>query len=263
LTTDHKVLYNTEHISRDYAVRDYLDFAEKAFIEEFGEKLADMDMLDMGVGGGRTTKYFAPLVKSYTGADYASSMIAACKKKYGDKFKFIECDARDMHEIADNSFGFILFSYNGMDSFGHSDRLKALEEIRRVLKPGGIYFFSSHNLNWRGLYGIFRLRVKEGGSSSQKNPGRLLNLLRLRYLNKSFSMKRHIKKLREKQAGHIYDNSLNGKAGIYYITVQEQVKQLKHSGFNTAGTYSRSGVKTTDEEILNSGGWIYYLCSKS
>jgi len=260
LTKDHKELYDTEHISCDYAARDYLDFAETAFIKEFGPKLAVMDMLDMGVGGGRTSKYFAPLVKSYTGADYAPSMIAACRKKYGDKYNFIECDARDMKEIADNSFGFILFSYNGIDSFGHGDRLRALAEIRRVLKPGGLFFFSSHNLNWDGLNDIFRLSIKEGGSSFRKS-GRLFGILKLRYLNKSFSMKRHIKKLREKHAGHIYDNSLNGKAGIYYITAQEQVKQLRDSGFNTINTYSRCGIKTIDEEILNSGGWIYYLCS--
>ncbi len=261
MTTDHKILYDTEHISCDYAARDYLDMAEKTFIEEFSKKLTEMDMLDMGVGGGRTTKYFAPLVKNYTGADYAPYMIAACKKKYGDSYKFIECDVRDMNSVSDNSFDFILFSYNGIDSFGHDDRLHALAEIRRALKPGGIFFFSSHNLNWSGLYGIFSFRAKEGSCFSLKKPGRLFNLLRLRYLNKSVSMKRHIKKLRKKKAGHIYDNSLNGKAGIYYITAEEQVKQLHDAGFNITATYSRSGIKTDDEEILDSGCWIYYLCN--
>lgn len=267
MTTDHKTLYDTEHISSDYAARDYLDAAEKTFIEEFGKKLEDMDMLDMGVGGGRTTKYFAQLVKSYTGADYAPSMIAACQKKFGDSYKFIECDVRDMNAVADNFFGFILFSYNGIDSFPHSDRLQALQEIRRVLKPGGFFFFSSHNLNWGGLNGIFSLRGMAASSLTGQNsfsfikPGRLFGILKLRYLNKSFSMKRHIKKLRKKRAGHIYDNSLNGKAGIYYITAEEQIKQLQDSGFNIISTYSRSGIKTTDEEILNSGGWIYYLCN--
>ncbi|MBM3699884.1 MAG: class I SAM-dependent methyltransferase [Actinobacteria bacterium] len=261
MTKDHKTLYDTEHISCDYAARDYMDPAEKTFIEEFGKKLADMDMLDMGVGGGRTTKYFAPLVKSYMGADYAASMISACQKKHGDRYKFIECDARNMDEIADNCFDFILFSYNGIDSFGNDDRMRALAEIRRVLRPGGIFFFSSHNLNWDGLYGLFSLGTKEGSYFSLKKPGKLLNLLKLRYLNKSFSMKRHIKKLRKKRAGHIYDNSLNGKAGIYYITAKEQIKQLHDAGFNIISTYSRSGIKTNDEEILNSGGWIYYLCS--
>ncbi len=39
-----------------------------------------MDMLDMGVGGGRTTKYFAPLVRFYIGADYAFPMLKSAKK---------------------------------------------------------------------------------------------------------------------------------------------------------------------------------------
>ena len=267
MTTDHKILYDTERISCDYAARDYLDPAEKTFIDEFGKELADMYMLDMGVGGGRTTKYFAPLVKSYTGADYAPSMIAACQKKYGDRYKFIECDVRNMNEIVDNCFDFILFSYNGIDSFPHDDRLKALAELRRILKPGGLFFFSSHNLNWGGLNDIFSLRGKAVNSLTAQNsfsfikPGRLFGMLKLRYLNKSFSMRRHIKKMRKKQAGHIYDNSLNGKAGIYYITAAEQIKQLRDAGFDVISIYSRSGIKTTDEEILNCGCWVYYLCN--
>lgn len=267
MTKDHKILYDTEDISGDYAARDYIDPAEKALICMLGEKLSGMDMLDMGVGGGRTTKYFAPLVKSYLGADYAPSMIKACRQKYGRRFDFIIIDVRQMKEIDDNSFDFILFSYNGIDSFPHTDRIKAFEEIRRVLKKDGIFYFSSHNLNWTGLKNIFSLRNSlKAVSGSHKpiykfDPGKLLAMLRLRKLNRSLNMNRHIEKLKKQKTGHLYDNSLNGRAGIYYITADEQIKQLRDSGFKEISTYSRDGIKTGDEKILNRGGWIYYLCS--
>ncbi len=73
-------------------------------------------------------------------------------------------------------------------------------------------------------------------------------------------MKSFIDKLRAGGKGNLYDNSLNGKASIYYVTPKEQKRQLKEIGFTDICTYSRSGVKTGEEELLNQGGWVYYCC---
>ena len=267
MTIDHKILYDTERISRDYASRDYLEPAERVFLDEFGSLFGNMDMLDMGVGGGRTTKYFAPLAKSYIGADYAPAMIRACRKRYGNSYVFLEADARNMAMFDDGSFDFVLFSYNGIDSFSHHDRISALLEINRVLRAGGIFYFSSHNLNWTGLKDIFSIRKsikKNTGGNIPK--GRItnmaLNKFRLKMLNRNFDMSDHIEKLRKNKKGHIYDNSLEGRAKVYYITYHEQISQLVQADFSCIVYYSRSGVKTDDENILNTGGWIYYLCNK-
>ncbi len=268
---DHKNLYNSKSISADYAGRDYLEAAEKAVLIELEEKLKNMDMLDMGVGGGRTTKYFAPLVKNYTGADYAPAMIEACENKYRGKYLFLDSDARSMTEFKDNTFDFILFSYNGIDSFCHNDRLEALKEIRRVLKDNGYFCFSSHNLNWDDLYDLFSFKagknrpwnengIKYSLGSLKRIARSKYRALRLRYLNKSIKMRRFIKKLRKNERGSLYDNSLNGKANVYYITSSRQVKQLKDSGFKYICTYSREGKKTDNMAELNKSGWIYYLC---
>ncbi len=268
---DHRVLYNSESISTDYAGRDYLEPAEKAVLMELEEKLKDMDMLDMGVGGGRTTKYFAPLVKNYIGADYAPAMIEACKNKYRGKYLFMDSDARSMAEFEDNTFDFILFSYNGIDSFNHDDRMAALKEIRRVLKNNGYFCFSSHNLNWNDLYDLFSFKagkkrqwigtgIKYSLRSLKKIAGSKYQALRLRYLNKNLKMRKFIKVLRKNESGSLYDNSLNGKANVYYITRSQQVKQLKDSGFTHIHAYSREGEKTDSTVELNKSGWIYYLC---
>ncbi|MCL4415839.1 MAG: class I SAM-dependent methyltransferase [Actinobacteria bacterium] len=266
-----KSLYNSKKIYDDYARRDYLEKPEIVILDELFCKLPDMDMLDMGVGGGRTTLYFAPLVKSYIGADYAPQMVKICREKFKDKYKFIESDVRSMNEFEDNSFDFILFSFNGIDSFGHQDRQKALNEIRRVLKNNGYFCFSSHNLNWKNLNNLFSFRLNDYNNKNIyriKNPvKRKIYIFKTKYrafrlamLNKSFKMSDLIVRLRKKDYGHIYDNSLNGKAKIYYISYQEQLRQLKRAGFMEISSYSRNGLKTTDEKELNSGGWIYYLC---
>lgn len=266
-----KGLYNSKKIYNDYAQRNYLEKPEIAILDELFCQLASMDMLDMGVGGGRTTSYFAPITKSYIGADYASQMVKVCREKFKDKYKFIEADVRSMDEFEDNSFGFVLFSFNGIDSFGHQDRLKALKEIRRVLKNNGYFCFSSHNLNWKNLHNLFSFKLNDYNNKNMygiKNPIKRQTYLfktkyrafRLALLNKSFKMADLIARLREKDYGHIYDNSLNGKAKIYYISYHEQLRQLKRAGFIEIFSYSRNGLKTTDEEELNNGGWIYYLC---
>jgi len=278
LTIDHKTLYNTEILSKDYAARDYLEPAERAVIEILDSSLSSLKMLDMGVGGGRTTRYFAPLVLDYTGADYAPVMVNACIEKYGDNYFFVTCDARDMEELSDNSFDFVLFSFNGIDSFSHEDRISALEEIHRVLRPGGHFCFSSHNLNWDGLPDLFSLKpskkvvltnrpdIDEGAKNFKKHVNRgfrsAYKIARLSILNRSFRMKDYINKLRKSERGHIYDNSLNGKAKVYYITKDEQVRQLKAVGYKNMSTICRNGFITNNTTLLNQDGWIYYLCQK-
>ena len=116
-------------------------------------------MLDMGVGGGRTTRYFLPMASSYIGADYAPNMIAECKKKFKSKKIFEVLDVRNMGKFSDNMFDFILFSYNGIDSFGPEDRETALKEIKRVLRSDGYFSFSTHNINWYGLCDLLHLKT--------------------------------------------------------------------------------------------------------
>jgi ubiquinone/menaquinone biosynthesis C-methylase UbiE len=277
LSIDHKNLYDSEQVSMDYGNRDYLEPAEETLITELGPvRLAAMDMLDMGVGGGRTTKYFAPLVRHYIGADYAPAMLKVCKKRFAGDFNFIECDARAMEGFKDNSFDFVLFSFNGIDSFSHMDRMAALKEIRRVLRNGGIFYFSSHNLNWTGLKGLFTIKNSmkkiSGAEGSQSNENRsplmhvnrgtkaAYRILRLNLLNRTVDMKSFIDKLRKDKKGNIYDSSLNGKASIYYVDPKEQKRQLQETGFMDIFTYSRSGIKTSNDELLNQGGWVYYYC---
>jgi ubiquinone/menaquinone biosynthesis C-methylase UbiE len=269
---DQKNIYNYVKISEDYARRDYLDSPESKIIEELKDVLPKLNMLDMGVGGGRTTRFFFPLVNSYIGADYAPNMIAECKKKFRNKKAFEVLDVRNMSKFSDNMFDFILFSYNGIDSFGLEDRETALKEIKRVLRSDGYFSFSTHNINWNGLYDLFtfknmfkRLMSK---AENTKNPFSKFIIffksvfinLRLNLQNKSFNIKNYIDRLRKEGYGCLIDNSLNGKASIFYNSYKSQILQLKEFGFKNITAYSVNGIKTEDESELNKGGWIYYLC---
>ena len=129
-------------------------------------------VLDMGVGGGRTTETLAKSAAAYVGVDYSQAMVDVASARYPAQ-DFRQADARDLSAFADESFDFVLFSYNGLDCVGHADRLQVLAEVHRVVRPGGVFMFSSHNIDWvyrrRILGDIFRVERGETPVAMVKN----------------------------------------------------------------------------------------------
>lgn len=113
-----------------------------------------MVILDLGVGGGRTTPYLSAIASRYVGVDYSEEMIRACRSRF-PHLEFSVADASDLAQFADASFDSVVFSFNGLDCLVPDEkREKCLRECHRVLKAGGIYIFSSHNprslfLDWQ------------------------------------------------------------------------------------------------------------------
>ncbi len=102
-------------------------------------------ILDLGVGGGRTTPRLSSNASEYVGLDYARDMVARCRAKF-PKQRFEVGDAADLSRFAEGSFDVIVFSLKGLDClFPDSKRHQCLAECRRVLAPGGLFIFSSHN----------------------------------------------------------------------------------------------------------------------
>ncbi len=103
-----KEAYEREDVVKVYKNALYLDKAELVLLCKLEEKLESLKMLDIGVGGGRTTHFFATRVAGYTGIDYSESMIKACKERF-PKEKFLVCDVRNM-----GSSGFVVHKFNSI-----------------------------------------------------------------------------------------------------------------------------------------------------
>lgn len=102
-------------------------------------------ILDIGVGGGRTTPHLAAKASHYVGVDYVKAMIEFCATKF-PQYTFRCADATRLIELEDASFGVVVFSFNGIDAIPRREaRLQCFSEVFRVLKPGGVFIFSSHN----------------------------------------------------------------------------------------------------------------------
>jgi SAM-dependent methyltransferase len=136
-------IYNAQEVAAYYAALDYLTPCERLLFQTYIP--AGSAILDLGVGGGRTTPYLASRSERYVGVDNAPAMVAACRTKFPD-LEFTVADAADLSAFPPASFDSVVFAYNGIDFVLPEDsRRQCLVHIHRILKPGGALIFSSHN----------------------------------------------------------------------------------------------------------------------
>ena len=256
-----QLTYSDSKIVSYYQYLSQLQPAEQTILGFLRPLLAEMKMLDLGVGGGRTTRYFAPLVKEYIGVDYAKSMVAACKEKYRDRslpVTFRMADARNLEEFDNGSFDLVLFSFNGMDYVDHYDRISIVKEIARVTKPGGYYCFSTHNLLAMRRQFDYRSHLSINPLKSYTD---LVMYGFLRFLNRGISLK----SLQQSQYAVIRDESHNFRLQTYYITPEAQTQQLAPY-FKNITVYSwQIGEQIdsfTEDEAVTKDMWLYYLCQR-
>ncbi len=250
--------YGTTSIVNYYTQLNALQPAEQMILDRYSEQLPRFRMLDIGVGAGRTTKHFQPCAASYVGIDVSSEMIDACRIRFPtfSKPTFQVCDARDLSRFEDDSFDFILFSFNGIDYVSHTDRLRILTEIHRVGVTGAIFCFSSHNLQGFDRAFDFKSQWSFNPIATYTN---LVMLAILRVLNQPLNP-RQVKGL---SYAIVKDESHNFSLETYYIRPQEQINQLTEN-FKNIQVYSwRNDVElvTESDRANNTDMWLYYVCS--
>jgi SAM-dependent methyltransferase len=253
-----KAVYEVPAVAADYAQRSQLQAPEETILRVMLPTLSHARMLDLGVGGGRTTVHFANRVREYVGADYSENMILECRNRFAGSpphISFTVCDARSMDLFDAASFDFILFSYNGIDYVSHEDRLQVFKEIRRVGKPGGSLCFSTHNLNW--CANIFDLRRII--TLNPRLAGRMAKRLALRFF---FNPRVRAAQVRNAPFVLVNDGGHRGKLQTHYIRPLEQIAQLSEA-FTDIRVFSlATGAEIEDQTKLRTveDPWLYYLC---
>lgn len=251
LDSVNKEVYARADVIESYENLDMMLKPEKLLLEQLAPSIRDQKILDIGIGGGRTTKYLLQLSKDYTGIDYSPEFVAVAQAKYTEA-RILCCDARDLTIFADQSFAFVLFSFNSIDYIPHEDRKKALREIYRVLKPGGVFMFSTHNRDHEG----FNQLPWQG--AFQFNLNYVKNCLYcLYYLPKHLRMKKH--ENFQPEYAVINDNAHGFSLLAYYISIPEQTKQLAEIGFSSVEAYDMEGRLVTSDTTFP---WTYYLAKK-
>jgi SAM-dependent methyltransferase len=253
---DNEEFWSSRKRAIGYADRADLYPPEAKFIDEFRDKMGAWRMFDLGIGGGRSTIHFAPLVAEYVGTEYADVMLQECITRVRDlklsanPLTLALADVRDLSAYRAQEFDFVLFSANGLDEIDHEGRLQALAEIHRVLKPGGVYLFSSHNL--LAANNLFKFHFA-------KNPIRLSKAIwrfvRIRGANRDLR-----RKGLPRDYTLIHDYVFDWKKFSYYIDPDVQLAQLGAAGFHDARVYLASGRENLEAEARKTDPWLHYIC---
>jgi SAM-dependent methyltransferase len=147
-----------------YAHADYLDPGEALLYRRVQAEIRGQPVLDIGVGGGRTVPSLLEMSTDYVGLDYTPAMVEHCRARFpGVRFEL--GDARELR-FAPGTFALVVFSCAGLDMVAHEDRRTILREVRRVLRPGGAFVFSTHNLDYPAVRTRWRALVAKPALSA-------------------------------------------------------------------------------------------------
>jgi SAM-dependent methyltransferase len=237
----------------------------------FGRHLRkDMDILDLGVGGGRTTPYLSELANKYVGLDYAEGMVEACRRRFPE-LTFHHADAADLSPFGDTSFDAVVFSFGGIDYLTPpAKRERCLAECRRVLRPGGVLIISRHNPR-----AIVRLPGRHGQAGSPVSPLKAVVAVPL------WAVRRSVRMVPTRafwqgdgmieQPAHGFNSPVlpwsrsqraaRGKEGIFteMATPRRVREELQRCGFDPVQTEGAAYPKSAFPLTTN---WYYYAAIK-
>jgi ubiquinone/menaquinone biosynthesis C-methylase UbiE len=248
-----KKKYESKSVVSSY-INMRLQNPEVMILVKHRESIAGKRVLDIGCGSGRTTAILKNLSSDYIGLDYSLEMVESCRKRF-ESVRFIHGDVRNMNEFKDEEFDYVMFSFNGLDSINHEDRLKGLREIRTVLKQDGLFVFSSHNRNHR--YAISRPKVEFATTPCKQveNFIKFFKSTRNRLRNKNHQ-------IFNEQYAIINDVAHNYAMLTYYIDKKNQKSQLEDVGFETIEMYDTLGNLLNLDSDDKDSAWIYYVVKK-
>ncbi|UPV74477.1 class I SAM-dependent methyltransferase [Halorussus limi] len=142
-TTDDAVELYTDRIEDPTLFPQERKIVERYFADSSGS------VLDVGCGVGRVSSLLHERGFDVTGIDVSEPLVEKARSLFPDVEFRVE-DVRDT-EFDAESFDYAVFSYYGLDYLlPKVERVAALRELYRVLKPAGIVAFSSHN-SWSPL----------------------------------------------------------------------------------------------------------------
>ncbi len=140
----------------------------KEFIKATGKAAEQISIIDIGAGTGR---YAVPLVNegyNVCAVEPVNHNLKRMQNK-SDKLICLKRDARHLKGIDDDQYDITIMLGPMYHLFSHEDKLKALNEARRVTKQGGVIFVG-YCMN---EYAFVTYALNEGHLSEVMKAGRL------------------------------------------------------------------------------------------
>ena len=228
-----------------------LDPQEIVTLLKYQAHLVGRDVLDIGIGTGRTARVLAVLARCYIAIDYSPIVVAEARKTMPHLQVHLE-DMRDLARWGDGTLDFVFAPNNVIDAVSHADRLKTLGEARRVLREGGLMVFTSHNRCYFGAEAAPRLRVSRNPVTFVWHLFRYLRSLRLHL------RMRPMRRFEEEYA--LLDDCGPDHALLhYYVDRTAQERQLKSMGFDLVDVLDRTGARVARGEMAPESSCLMYV----
>lgn len=142
-STDDAVELYTERITEPTLFPEERKVVERYFTG------TDAAVLDVGCGVGRVSALLHEQGLDVTGIDVSEPLVAEAQSLFPEVDFHIADIRRTPFDSA--TFDYVVFSFYGLDYLlPKAERVTALREMYRVLKPGGLAVFSTHN-SWHPL----------------------------------------------------------------------------------------------------------------
>ena len=142
----------TENVARHEDARSIGVYAREGGLWPIEEQLVrehvlppPASILDLGCGAGRTSHALARAGWKTIALDLSEPLLRVAHDRFPD-LPLLLADAAAL-TFASRAFDAVLFSFNGLDYiYPETARVQCLAEVYRVLRPRGVFIFSSHNL---------------------------------------------------------------------------------------------------------------------
>lgn len=235
--------------------RERLSPPEAMIFERYRQAYEDRRVLDLGVGSGRTT---GPLLKhaaDYLGTDISPQMLAHARKRHPSA-RFMVSDLRELAELDEPPFDFILIAYNTIDVLTHDDRITFLRAVRDRLGPGGLFAFSTHNRAWTQAGKPPQLPRKTARVGWPRYGWRFLKAMRA--LNNHHRLAQY---QRSEDDYAIVTGSIHRSGLVYCIGREAQERQLASTGFKVVSAFAIDGRELGTGDIAPGSYNLHFVCS--
>ncbi len=211
-------------------------------------------ILELGCGAGRLTGYLVDVAQAVHGIDLSPDMVAYSRRHY-PRATFSQGDLRDMTAISDGSWDAVVAAYNVIDVLSDGARGDLLDEIARVLVPGGLLVMSSHN---RAIANRLGEPLRLRGRTTHDTLTRLLNWPR------GWRNRRRLLAFERNEADYaiLNDSAHDFSALHYYITRNVQEAQLRAHGFELVECMDLEGRLVGSGDVSDSPE-LHYIARRS
>ena len=230
--------------------------SEKLLIDKYFKPKSKT--FDIGCGSGRTAIALAQSGYEVIGIDITPKMIETAKTIALSKnidIDYVVGDATNL-KFPENYFDGSIFANNGWVQIpGKENRQKALNEIYRVLKPGGYLILTAHQRYYSGSYFFFWI----------KNWVKYYTLRKIGF------------KIEEVDFGDLFfkrdfsDKKIKKRQFIHITSKKEVKEQIINSGFKLKFRKSMGEISNEDAKVMKGSlkknfnsfkSPIFYVCEK-